>query len=130
MTWTNCNIKTCPCFITAQSNAILNDLKELGFKGLVKPEDWEKFGQFIDAGMREVIEIVREGQSSVLDPYIKKKLFYKMKLGRERIKDNPDALDELKWQQKYMAENYIKNMKKKQAESISYEDDSEDLLEN
>ena len=130
MTWTNCNIKTCPCFITSQSNAVLNDLKELGFKGLVKPENWEAFGKFIDEGYREVIEIIREGQSSVLDPYIKKKLFYKMCIGTERIKNNPDALDELKWQQKYMAENYIKNQAKKQSQNVSYEDDEEALLEN
>lgn len=130
MTWTNCKISTCPCFITSQSNAVLNDLKELGFKGLVKPEDWKKFGQFVDEGNREVIEVVREGQSSVLDPYIKRKLFYKMRIGRERIKDNPSALDELKWQQKYMAENYIKNQAKKQSQNVTYEDDEEALLEN
>lgn len=127
MTWTNCDIKTCPCFIVSQSNAVLNDLKALGYKGLVQPDDWEKFGKFIDEGKREVIEVMREGQSSKLDKYIKEKLFFKMRLGKERIRENPDALDELTWQQKYMAENYKINQAKLKAEDIVYEDDLEAL---
>ena len=127
MTWTNCDIKTCPCFITSQSNAILNDLKELGFDGLIKPTDWEKFGQFVDEGLREVIEIMREGQDSILDKYIKKKLFFKMKIGQERIKDNTDALEELSCQQEFMAANYKKNQEKKKKTNIVYEDDDEPL---
>ena len=125
MTWTNCNIKTCPCFIVSQSNAVLNDLKELGYTGLVSPEDWEKFGQFIDEGKREVIEIMREGQESKLDKFIKNKLFFKMKLDQRRIKDNPDALEELKYQQIHMANNYKKNLAKAESDKITYEDDLE-----
>lgn len=127
MTWMNCDIKTCPCFITSQSNAILNDLKKLGFNNLVKPENFEKFGKFVDDGKREVIEIIREGQESKLDKCIKKKLFYKIKLGKERIKDNPSALEELKCQQKFMAENYLKNQEKLKKEEIVYDDDLETL---
>lgn len=128
MTWTNCNIEDCPCFITSQSNAVLNDLKELGFKGLVKPDDWEKFGSFVDKGRREVIEVLREGQSSVLDDHIKEKLFFKIKIGKERIKDNLDVLEELKCQQKFMENNYKKNQEKLKEVNIVYEDDSEELL--
>lgn len=123
MSWLNCNPKDCPCFITSQSNAVLNDLKELGFDGLVKPDDWEKFGKFIEDGKREVIEILREGQESKLSPFIKTKLFFKIKLGQERIKDNPDALMELKYQQIHMANNYKKNLAKKNAQEIIYEEE-------
>lgn len=125
MTCTNSDIKTCPCFIVSQSNLVLQDLKDLGFTGLVSPEDWEKFGQFVDEGKREVIEIMREGQDSMLDKYVKKKLFFKMRLGRERIKDNPDALEELKWQQYHMANNYKKNLAKAKEEKIVYDDELE-----
>lgn len=127
MSWANCNIKECECFITSQSNAVLNDLKDLGFNGLVKPDDWQKFGEFVDKGKREVIEILRKGQKSVLDQYIKKKLFFKMKIGEERIKDNPEALEELKWQQIHMANNYKKNLEKAKESIILYEDDDEEL---
>ena len=123
MSWTNCKIADCPCFITSQSNAVLNDLKNLGYKGLVKPDDWEKFGKFVEDGKREVIEILREGQESMLSPFIKNKLFFKIKLGRERIKDNPDALMELKYQQIHMANNYKKNLVKKSAQEIIYEEE-------
>ena len=127
MSWLNCNPKDCPCFITSQSNAVLNDLKELGFDGLVKPDDWEKFGKFIEDGKREVIEILREGQESKLSPFIKTKLFFKIKLGQERIKDNPDALMELKYQQIHMANNYKKNQEKVEKSVITYTDDNEEL---
>ena len=127
MSWTNCKIADCPCFITSQSNAVLNDLKSLGYKGLVKPDDWEKFGKFVEDGKREVIEILREGQESKLSPFIKNKLFFKIKLGRERIKDNPDALMELKYQQIHMANNYKKNQEKVKDSEITYDDDDEEL---
>lgn len=127
MTWTNSKISTCPCFITSASNAVLNDLKEAGFKGLIKPSDWEKFGQFIDDGLREVIEVIREGQESQLSKYVKKKLFFKVKLDQRRLRDNPDALFEIKWQQYHMANNYKKNLAKKEKSAITYEDDAEEL---
>ena len=115
-------------YIVCYNNSVVNDLHNLGFNCIIKPdinnkEELSKLAQWIDKGLQEIIVVKRANEPDYIALENKKKLHFTIEYHSERFPES--RKEEIEIALKHLSKNYRLNKAKRFTKERTYKEDSE-----